>query len=79
MANCKSAVLRTGRRVDTSPPNWELRSAAERRNVYKRQPTLDEQISSRQGLYGVSTLAFVNERAALGALGVNMLARKRFW
>jgi hypothetical protein len=29
-----SAVLRTGRNVDTSPPSWELRSARRRFDVY---------------------------------------------
>ena len=35
--------------------------------------------ASRHSLCGVPTLAFINERTLLGALGVNMLARKRFW
>src|ERR1700686_2702137 len=31
-----SAVLRTGRMVDTSPPSWELRSARQRFDVLRR-------------------------------------------
>jgi len=71
-------VLRTGRRVDTSPPNWELPSAAERRNVYKRQLVLDEQFCFARVFVWARTFTFVNGKALLGALGVNALARKRF-
>jgi hypothetical protein len=42
MASCKTAVLRTGGVVDTSPPIWELQSTRQRRNVYGRELVLDE-------------------------------------
>ena len=78
MASCKTAVLRTGRMVDTSPPIWELRSARERRNVYERELVLDKHLASRRSPRASLALTFVNGKTSLGALGVNMLIRKRF-
>jgi len=64
--------------MDTSPPIWELRSAPERRNVYKRELVLDEYFASRWGSYTSLAFTFVNGKAPLSALGVNTLTRKRF-
>jgi hypothetical protein len=74
----KGAVLRTGRIVDTSPPIWELRSARERRNVYRRELVLDERFASRWSSGASLAFTFVNGKVPLGALGANMLTCKPF-
>jgi hypothetical protein len=57
---------------------WELQSARQRRNVYERELVLYERFVSRSS-YGTSlAFTFVNGKASLSALGVNMLTRKRF-
>ena len=72
------AVLRTGRMVDTSPPIWELRSARGARDVYERELVLDEHFAWRSSSPTSLAFTFVNGKASLGALGVNMLMCKRF-
>jgi hypothetical protein len=74
----KGAVLRTGRMVDTSPPIRELQSARERGNVYERELVLDEHFASRSRSRVSLAFTFVNEKAPLGAPGVNMLIRNAF-
>jgi len=64
--------------MDTSPPIWELRSARERRNVYERELVLDEYFASRWSSSASLAFTFVNEKAPLSALGVNMLSHKHF-
>jgi len=71
-------VLRTGRRVDTSPPIWELRSARQRGNVYERELVLAERFASRSSSRTSLAFTIVNGQAPLSAPGVNMLTRKRF-
>ena len=78
MASCKTAVLRTGRIVDTSPPIWELRSARDRRNVYGRELVLVQCFASRWRSGASLAFTFVDGKAPLSAPGVNMLTRKRF-
>ena len=74
----KGAVLRTGGMVDTSPPIWELQSARERRDVYERELVLDERFCFATEFPCLLAFTFVNGKTSLGALGVNMLIRKRF-
>jgi hypothetical protein len=78
MASCKTAVLRTGRMVDTSPPIWELRSARQRRNVYERELVVVGRLASPRSFRARLAFTLVNGKASLGALGVNMLTRNAF-
>jgi hypothetical protein len=61
----KGAVLRTGRFVDTSPPIWELQSARQRRNVYKRELVLDERFCFATVSPTSLAFTFVNGKTAM--------------
>jgi len=50
----------------------------QRRNVYERELVLDERFAPRWSFRAYLAFTFVNGKASLGALGVNMLIRKSF-
>jgi len=74
---CKNGALHR-KNFDTSPPNWELRSARQHRNVYKRELVLAEHLASQSSPRASLAFTFVNGKAPLSALGVNTLTGKRF-
>jgi hypothetical protein len=51
--------------VDTSPPIWELQSARQRRNVYKRELVLDERFCFATVSPTSLAFTFVNGKTAM--------------
>ena len=76
MASCKNAVLRTGRRVDTSPPSWELRSASQALRCLRRLTFAASTNSSALSELRYRTMMFVCDKALPVVDHVNALKRK---